>query len=145
MAPTLTLRPPLDPFREFGQLFQGLVGRPWFGEALGTTGGQPALNVWETEEGYVLEAELPGMTLEDVELTMLDNVLTLAGTHREVSAEGVSYRRRERRLGSFKREVRLPSRVDANAVSATLSDGVLTVSVPKAEETRPRKIEVKLR
>lgn len=144
MLSTLALRPTMDSFRELGPLLHGFLQRPWLPTA-DTAVGFPAMNVWETEEGYVLETELPGMNLEDVDVTILDSTITISGTHREQEAEGVSYRRRERRSGSFSRELRLPARIDANGISATLTDGVLRVNVPKAEEALPRKIEVRVR
>lgn len=103
----------------------------------------PALNVWEDEQNLFVEAELPGLKMEDLEVLVTGDELTLKGERREVKLEGASYHRHERGVGAFSRTVRLPIAIDAGKVQAKLQEGVLTVTLPKSEASRPRKIEVK--
>ncbi len=104
----------------------------------------PALNVWEDDTHLYAEAEVPGMKFGDLEITLMGNELTIKGTREEQAAQkDVSYVRRERSVRSFSRVVRLPSDIDAEKVTARLEDGVLTVTIPKSEASRPRKIEIK--
>ena len=103
----------------------------------------PALNAWEDSENYLVEAELPGIALEDLEIYVADrNTLTIKGERKQASGEG-AWHRRERGYGKFARELTLPGFVDAENVCATLKQGVLTIKLRKAAEMLPRKIEVK--
>jgi HSP20 family protein len=103
----------------------------------------PALDVEETEDGFILHVELPSVAAEDVEVSLEENVLTIAGErpfYADKSTEG--FRRLERQFGRFHRAVRLPDRVDGERVEATYRDGLLTIVVPKAEDAKPRRIQV---
>ena len=104
----------------------------------------PALDVEEDADAFTLHVELPGVRAEDVEVSIEENVLTVSGErsfYADKEAEG--FRRIERSFGRFHRAVRLPARVDAGRVHAVHRDGVLTITVPKAEESKPRRIAVK--
>ncbi len=119
--------------------------RQFFGDADAPLAGafSPALDVKESDDGFTLHVELPGVKAEDVEVSLEDNVLTVSGErsfYDETDAEG--YRRVERRFGKFHRAVRLPDRVSPDKVEATYADGILTITVPKAEEAKPRRITV---
>ncbi len=103
----------------------------------------PALNVWEDEANLYAEAELPGLAMADIDVVTTANELRIKGEHKAFESEDVTYRRRERRVGTFSRVVRFPIEIDPEKVQATLKDGVLTVTLPKAETARVRKIEVK--
>ena len=104
----------------------------------------PALNVWENENNLYLEAELPGFGLENLELVVLGNELTIAGSRpSEKETENVQFRRRERATGKFVRKIQLNSEVDADRVEAVLKNGVLKISLPKAESAKPRHITVR--
>ncbi len=111
-------------------------GRPWVDR------GQPSINLWETGDAVVVEAELPGVQQEQIEISVVGNELTLKVERPELEKEGVTFHRRERPSGSFVRVVRLPTEVEANRVEAEFRNGVLTVTLPKAESARPRKIHV---
>lgn len=136
------------PFRDVASL-QDEVERA-FRQAFGDRGSaspagafSPALDVEETEEAFTLHVELPGVDPEHVEVSLEENVLTIAGERRfydEREAEG--FRRIERHFGRFHRAVRLPDRVNAEGVTADYRDGLLTITVPKAEEAKPRRIQV---
>jgi len=104
----------------------------------------PALDVEETEDGFTLFIELPGVAAEDVEITLEENVLTVSGERVfYADKEPSEFRRVERSFGRFHRAVRLPDRVDGEHVQADYRDGLLTITVPKAEEAKPRRIEVR--
>jgi HSP20 family protein len=145
---TMTQITGYHPFRDVSSL-QDEVERA-FRQAFGERGAaspagafSPALDVEETEDGFTLHVELPGVDAENVEVSLEENVLTIAGERRfynERDAEG--FRRIERHFGRFHRAVRLPDRVDADGVSAAYRDGLLTITVPKAEEAKPRRIQI---
>jgi HSP20 family protein len=103
----------------------------------------PALDLSETAEGYLVEAAVPGLKPEDVEITVENNVLTIKGeTRQDVDDKKRNYHRIERRFGSFQRTIGLPTTVKADAIKASLTNGVLRLEIPKAEEVKPRKISV---
>ena len=137
-----------DPFsamgdlrREMNRLFDSLGTTP---RGVARSGVFPALNVSEDADHIYVRAELPGVTPKEIDITTHDNNLIIKG-ERKIAAEGatVSYHRREREAGTFRRITSLPAQVDASKVTATCKDGVLTVTLPKAAETKPRRIEVK--
>lgn len=104
-----------------------------------------ALDVAETEDSFLVKASIPGIKPEDLEITLTDNVLTIKGEIEETSElEEAQWHMRERRFGSFQRSITLPTPVDANAIEATYEDGVLSLNVPKVEEVKPKRIEVKV-
>ncbi len=132
---------------EFERMFRTFLGGGTSGgESAPATAGawSPALDVEETEDAFVLHVELPGCRPEDVEVSLEENVLTVTGERRfydEREAEG--FRRVERRFGRFHRAVRLPDRVDPDQVEADFDHGLLTITVPKAEQAKPRRIQVR--
>lgn len=104
----------------------------------------PRANVAETEEAFEISVDLPGLTAEEVELEFEDGKLTIAGTRKnEAEEEGKTFHRVERRSGEFRRSFTLGQDVDPDKVEAGFKDGVLRVTVPKAEKVRPKKIEIK--
>jgi len=109
----------------------------------GTESITPPIDVHETADELVVTAALPGMKAEDVEITMTGQTLTLRGEFKaddEVKKDQYLYR--ERRFGSFSRTLQLPVRVQGDRAQATFADGVLTLSIPKAEEVKPRQIRI---
>ncbi len=124
----------------FDDVFEGFP-RMTFGTLLAPV--FPALNVWEDSDNVFVEAELPGLELDDIELLITGDELTIKGERKDAGGEDHTYHRRERAAGCFSRVLRLPVDVKADDVAATLRDGVLLVTMPKAEEVRPRKVEVK--
>lgn len=105
----------------------------------------PALDVFEDQEKVSVQVELPGLKKEDFDISLDGEVLTIAGERKveNEKQEGESYRQ-ERIYGSFRRSVTLPSRVKSDEVKAAYEDGILYITLPKAEEAKPRKIEVEL-
>ena len=106
-------------------------------------GGYPSVNLFEKNDDLVLTAELPGFQKGDIHIELNNNVLSLKGENRFKTQEGVSYHRRERDYGKFSRSIQLPVKVDAEKTIADFSDGILTVTLSKADEAKPRQIEVK--
>ena len=125
--------------REMERLFDSLGGAAGPGRA----GVFPAINVSEDSDTIYVRAELPGMTAEDLDITMEDETLTISGERKQpVEDEKASYHRREREWGTFRRSFTLNTRVDADKVRARHQHGVLTVTLPKAAEVRPRQIAI---
>jgi len=103
----------------------------------------PAVDILESNDAYVIRAELPGMKKEDFNLEVKDGTLTLTGERKsEKLTDGIRYRHAERIEGKFVRTFSLPETVKQDAIKATYRDGILEIHVPKAEEVKPRQIEV---
>jgi HSP20 family protein len=105
--------------------------------------GFPAVNIREEDAALHVEAEVPGLSMDDVRIFVLGDVLTIEGERKSASPDGATYHRRERGVGKFTRVIHLPVEVDADRVNAQLRDGVLTVFLPKVKAALPRRIEVK--
>ena len=104
---------------------------------------QPAVNLWETADAVHVELEVPGVKSDQLDLSVVGSQLSIKIERPEVQEEGATYHRRERPVGSFLRVVELPCDVEAGKVEAALEHGVLSITLPKAEAARPRKIQVK--
>jgi HSP20 family protein len=104
--------------------------------------GQPAANVWEKDDALLVELELPGVKSEQVDISVAGGELSVKINQPEVEQENVTYHRRERPVGPLCRVLRLPVEVDADRVEAELHDGVLLITLPKAESAKARKINV---
>ena len=138
-----------DPFfRNFDRMISDDFFRP-FGfltrpnDDLGQNGWLPAVDVRESDEAFVFTAELAGLDKKDVDITVEDGILTLSGERQFNDQEQEkNYRRIERAYGAFSRSFKLPSAVDAERIEASFTNGLLTVSVPKAEVAKARKIEI---
>jgi HSP20 family protein len=125
--------------RAFAPLFSGdaeeneTVGRAW----------APRVDILENEASYQVTAELPGVKKEDVEITVENNLLTLKGERKfEKDVNKEQYHRIERAYGAFARSFTLPNRVSQDQVQAKFDNGLLTITIPKAAEARPKKIEI---
>ncbi len=134
----LNARDPL--FRVLGSLFnQDLLPS----EEVSNRTWMPPVDIQETDDAYRLTAELPGLTKDDINITLENNVLRLAGERKfekDVTQEG--YHRVERTYGTFARAFTLPSQVSHDKVEAAFENGLLTITVPKAEQAKPRKIAI---
>ncbi len=103
----------------------------------------PALNLSEDVHNYYIRAELPGMDASELDIQATGKNLTISGERKIVpEAEGARYHRREREAGKFSRVLALPGDIAPSKIEAKLSNGILTISVPKAEESKPRKITI---
>jgi len=127
------------------RLTAGRNGRPVPGDgASGDTAWAPAVDIGERRDAYLVTAEIPGVSADDVEVTFDDGLLTIQGERNragEASAEQVH--RSERPHGRFRRSIMLPSHVDADKIEASAQDGVLKILVPKPRETRGKRIQVR--
>lgn len=106
-------------------------------------GSYPALNVWEDDDNLYAEAELPGLSLDELEIYITGSQLTIKGERRPPEQEGGTWHRQERLYGKFSRMVELPGEVDNDKVRAEFRHGVLSLTLPKSEAVKPRRIEVK--
>ena len=138
-GPVLRIRNDVD------RLFNELVENVSHGRVFAPFGQRafPALNVWEDDRTLYAEAELPGFKLDELEIYVSGDELTIKGERKDDASEDVTYHRRERGVGSFHRAVKLPVEVDAEKVEARLSNGALSMTLPKAQSVLPRKIEIK--
>ena len=140
-----------DPFRdlrtlqeEVNRLFSTNLTRGFGEEGIGRGAWNPSVDIYENKDHIVLEAELPGMNREDFELSVENNVITLRGERQfEKKDDSDNYHRVERSYGSFTRSFTLPQTVSAEGANAEYRNGVLRVTLPKREETKARRIEVK--
>jgi HSP20 family protein len=130
---------------EMEQMFDSLLGGTRSKLELATM-ATPRIDMSETDTAVEVETDLPGYKPEEIHIDVIDNRLTISGEHTEEQKQeenGRKYHRIERRTGSFSRSVWLPCRVDDSQVEAQLKDGVLHIRLPKAEEAKRRKIEIK--
>jgi HSP20 family protein len=119
-----------------------LVNR--MGSGLAVAPSYPAINVWLNEDGAIVTAELPGFDPDALEISVVNDTLTLSGDRcAEETGEGATYHRRERRCGNFTRSFQLPFLVEGTEVEASFEKGVLKIELPRAEADKPKKIAVK--
>jgi HSP20 family protein len=124
----------------------GLHGQ-WQGVAMDNSSPAwaPALDISERKDAYLVTVELPGVKMDDLKVTLEDDVLSIQGErHISNDTSEEQYHRIERRYGAFRRSITLPAHKMADAVEASLEDGVLRILVPKAEEAKPKRIEVRV-
>lgn len=132
----MTLRQAMD------RLFEDSFVQPAGFAVSGASG--VAMDVFETDSEVVIKAELPGVKPDEVDVSIAEDVVTVKGEHKEEKEEKeANYFRKELRYGSFSRSVRLPASVNSGKAEAVFENGVLTLTLPKAEEVKPRKINVK--
>lgn len=102
----------------------------------------PAINLWSNEEKLVLSAPIPGISPDDIGLTVQGNELTIEGEIKPDANEKADFYRKERGAGKFVKSIKLPCQVKQDAVEAKYSNGILTVTMPRAEEAKPKKIKI---
>jgi HSP20 family protein len=130
--------------REIGGLFQGFAGRALPGRFLQTGERYPLMNIFDTNEDIVLVAELPGVGKEDIHLSVDDGLLTISGERKMAATpDKAQWLRNEIRTGEFSRVIELPRQVNPDKITAELSNGILRVILPKAEEAKPREVKIK--
>jgi len=123
---------------------QSEMNRLFSGFSTTATRDFPPINIWLGENSVVVTAELPGVTGDDVNLSLQEDVLTLSGKREpKPQQQNVSWQRRERAYGSFSRAVQLPFRVDPDKVQASFNNGVLEIELQRLEADRPKKIEIR--
>ena len=132
-----------DPFAELQRL-HGEVNRLFERSPRRWTRSEyPAMNVYAGDDALLVKAELPGYEAKDIDVSVMQNTLTVRGERADEADEKRSYHRRERVAGKFVRSLELPTNVDADGVNAELKNGVLTITLPRVVEERLKKIEVK--
>ncbi len=131
-----------DPFTELERLRRNIDD--YYGRyGSGYTTSFPLVNIYDKEEEIRLKAELPGTTKDDIDVTYTNGVLTLSGNRKgDKEKEKYTPVREERSEGEFEKSFKIPYAVSADKISASFSDGVLTITLPKAEEAKPKKISV---
>lgn len=136
----LTLhRPAGNLFRFYSPFF----APQWTGRSGDTDKWTPSVDVSETEAGFEVRAELPGVAKDDLHVSVKDNLLTLSGEKRQEKVDDAhNYRRVERRYGSFQRKFALPREVETDEIKAEFNDGVLTLSIPKPEAAKPTVVPI---
>jgi len=139
-----------NPFEEIlplrdavNQLFGESFVRSPAGAASSGRGFAPAIDLSETEGAFLVEAAVPGLKSDDLNITVENNVLTISGeVRREEETKERSYHRVERSYGKFQRSLTLPNTVKFDAIKASMKEGVLYIEIPKADEVKPRRINV---
>ena len=139
-----------EPFRELGtlqsemnRLFNSVFDSPGQGNGGALRRWMPAMDLLESEDHFVLRADLPGMDQDDVKIELEDTTLTVSGERKaEHESGGEGYYRVERAFGTFARTLTLPQGVDPEAVDASFDRGVLEIRIPKPEARKPRRIEI---
>lgn len=127
--------------RRMNRLTQSLMGRPEL--AWRPARVFPAINLTEDKENFYVRAELPGFDASGLDISVVDNKLSISGERTFATGEeNIRYHRKEREAGKFSRVIGLPGDVDAEKVSATMVNGILAVTIPKSEKTKPRKITI---
>jgi HSP20 family protein len=129
--------------RDFDRLFRGAFSSQLGETELSTRSWAPPVDIYETEEAIVLKAELPGVDPKDVEVRVEDNTLYLKGERKfEKEVKEQNYHRVERSYGSFARSFSLPNSINTDQVKAEFKDGMLTLTMPKREEAKPKSIKI---
>lgn len=127
--------------RDMDRLFGQVAGRAYWPTHAGVF---PLVNVTEDKEHFYIRSEIPGMTSKEISISATGRKLTISG-ERKIASEGenVKYHRREREDGNFNRVIGLPADIQAGKIEASYVDGVLSITIPKAEEAKPKKITIK--
>jgi len=135
-----------DPFQEVTTLqsaMNQLLADSFVRPRTGASQAQVPLNLYETEQEYVVELAAPGLTPENFEVTMQHNALLIQGHIQAEQQEGVRYHIREQRFGDFSRSIQFPTAVEVAKAQANLANGILTIRIPKSETAKPKRITVK--
>ena len=132
--------------REMNRLFDSFLRSDAADDGAFGSSWTPAVDILEQEDSYTLEAELPGLKKDDVKISVQDNLLTLRGEKKDERKESKKgYLRMETNYGSFTRSFTLPTTINASKIEAEFKDGILKIQIPKAEEAKPKMIEVKVK
>lgn len=144
--PNLWPNPTLDPLvtlrNEINRLFESPLGE-FNHETEFFNRWTPALDLYEDKDNFLVRVELPGMDKRDINISLHEGILTISGERKSEQTSEGTVSRSERFLGRFQRTLSLPKAVEPNGVKANYKDGILTVTLPKTEESKPKQIEVK--
>lgn len=132
--------------REINRMFDNMFGRGYQDEDTALVSWVPSVDIAENDNEYLVKVDLPGVTKDDVKITLESNVLTIRGEKKqEKETKKENFHRVERSYGSFQRSFTLPTTVKSEKIDASFKDGVLTIVLPKMEEAKPKEIEVKVK
>jgi HSP20 family protein len=132
--------------REMNRMFNNFFRGDVRDEDTALSAWTPAVDIAEHDNEYIVKVELPGVAKDDVKITLESNILTIRGEKKhEKETKEEDFHRVERSFGSFQRSFTLPTTVKSDKIDAVYKDGILTVSLPKAEEAKPKQIEVKVK
>jgi len=126
----------------FESLFRDFLNPSFFAPASAAP-AYPLFNAWEEDQRYVAEAELPGVKLEDLEITISGRELSIKGSRRDSAQPDAAYHRKERAALEFTRNLRFPTELNAAGAEATLQNGILTITLPKSAQNAPHKLTIK--
>ncbi len=146
--PTTDLLQDLDTMQKrMNRMFSDFFGsREGSGDELTFSSWNPVVDVVEEDDKFVIEAELPGMKKDEIQISLAHDMLTIRGEKKvEKEEKKKNYHRSERSYGSFSRTFNFPGNVKADKVDAEFNNGVLTVTIPKSEDAKPKQIEVKVK
>lgn len=145
MAEITIWRPFQELRKEVDRLFQEFFGKSYFPERWEGIEWVPSIDVSETEDEIIVKADIPGVKPEDIEINLVDNVLTIKGEKkREKEEKKENFYRVERYYGTFMRSIQIPSEVDVEKIKAQYKDGVLKVTLPKKPESKGKTIKIEL-
>jgi HSP20 family protein len=133
---------PLDALFDLQRSLEARLDSDWLRGSTGGTGAFPSINVFQQGDSLVAILEIAGVDKGDLEIQAKDNAIRISGKKAIAYPEGVSVHRRERLSGSFDRTLTLPMQIDADAIKAEYRDGVLALSIPRAESDKPRTIRI---
>ncbi|MFN0152567.1 MAG: Hsp20/alpha crystallin family protein [bacterium] len=138
-------RPTERAYDAFDSMIQDLFTAPWNGAPALAANWLPATDVLEAPAHFTVKIDLPGMRREDIKISVQNETLSVTGSRdRETAESDKGYSRVERSFGAFTRTFQIPNSIDAKRIEAIYKDGVLTVTLPKSEESQPKQIEVRV-
>lgn len=130
---------------EMNKLFDDFLGRPLMRTEWSEGVWNPSVDISETKDNVIIKAEMPGLSKEDVKISLQDNMLTLTGEKKQEKEEKeANYHRVERSYGAFSRSFALSTSVKSDKIKATYQDGVLSITLPKTEEVKPKEIPISI-
>ena len=133
---------PVDSLLSLQKSLSDTMLSDWFGSGLSSRGGFPPMNIFQADDEYAIIAELPGIRKKDINIDIQRNRVRISGKKELDYGKGASIHRRERQSGAFDRAFSMPFEIDAEKVKAEYHDGILALSLPRAEQDKPRSISV---
>ena len=133
---------PMDSILSLQKALSDTMTSDWFGSGLSSRGGFPPINIFQVDDEYTIIAELPGVDRDAIDVDVQRNRVRISGKKQVDYGDEVSVHRRERQTGAFDRTFATPFEIDAEQVKAEYSDGILALSLPRAEQDKPRSINI---
>ena len=133
---------PVDSLLTLQKTLSDTMTNDWFGSGLSSRGGFPPINIFQADGEYAIIAELPGVNRENIDIDVQRNRVRISGKKQVDYGAGSSVHRRERQTGAFDRTFATPFEIDAEQVKADYRDGILALSLPRAEQDKPRSIDI---